>query len=211
MFYLEQSIQVVAKCHEGIFLGIEDGSKVAVVGTPHGTVSARSIRRVPKEDSGDGMLFNSIRGLPWDLQLGVERQIVNRVQLDVRAAVPEAQAPPPTAGEQLPRRVYIRRAVELARYGYTDQCIGCQHAKLGLKSADHSEECRARVVRHMTTDDDFSQRVQFAQQRIVDTVPSEAQAGEGDSVPEPARKKVRFAEQVEEQTPEDTATRFHRT
>ena len=50
-----------------------------------------------------------------------EREMVNRVQLDIRAAVPEAQAPPPTTGEQLPRRVYIRRAVELARYGYTDQ------------------------------------------------------------------------------------------
>ena len=65
---------------------------------------ARSIRRVPKEDSGDGLLFNSIKGVPWDLQLGEvrererERVIVNRVQLDVRAAVPEAQAPPPTTG-----------------------------------------------------------------------------------------------------------------
>ena len=31
-------------------------------------------------------------------------------------------------------------------------------------------------------------------------------AGEQDSVPEPARKKVRFAERVEEQTPEGTVT-----
>ena len=66
---------------------------------------------------------------------------MNRVQLDVRAAVPEAQAPPLTTGEQLPRRVYIRRSVELAWYGSMDKCIGCQHATLGLKSADHSEEC----------------------------------------------------------------------
>ena len=99
---------------------------------------------------------------------------MNRVQLDVRAAVPEAQAPPPTTGEQLSRRVYIRRAVELARCGYVDQCIGCRHAKLGLKPADHSEECCARIVRHMTADADPSQRAQVAQQRIVDTVPSEA-------------------------------------
>ena len=72
---------------------------------------------------------------------------MNRVQLDVQAAIPEREAPPPTTGEQLPRRVYIRRAVELAKYGYTDKCIGCQHAKLGLKPADHNEECRARIVR----------------------------------------------------------------
>ena len=36
----------------------QDESEVAVVGTPHGIVFSRSIRRVPKEDSGDGMLFN---------------------------------------------------------------------------------------------------------------------------------------------------------
>ena len=46
--------------------------------------------------------------------------------------------------------------MELARYGYTGKCIGCRHARLGLKPADHGEECRARIVRHMTADDDLS-------------------------------------------------------
>ena len=41
----------------------------------------------------------------------------------------------------------------IGKYGYTDRCIGCQHARLGLKPADHSEECRARIVRHMIADD----------------------------------------------------------
>ena len=71
VFYLEQSkrkVQVETKWHEGIFLGIKDESEIAVVGTPHGIVFSRSIRRVPKEDSGDGVLFNSIRGAPWELQ-----------------------------------------------------------------------------------------------------------------------------------------------
>ena len=177
-----------------------------MVGTPHGIVFARSVPRVPKEDSGDGVLFNSIKGDPWDLQPGVEREIVNRVQLDVRASVPEAQAPTLTTVQQLPRTVYIRRSVGLARYGNTDQCIGCQHARLGLTPAHHSEECRARTVRHMTAHDDLSPRVQIAQQRIVETAPSEAHAGERDSAPELARKKVRFAERVEEQTAEVSVT-----
>ena len=108
----------------------------------------------------------------------------------------QREAPPPPVGEQLPRRVYIRRSVELARYGYTDRCIGWQHARLGLKRADHNEECRARIVRHMTADDNLNQRVQIAQDRIVETTPSEARTGERDPVPEPARK-VRFAERVD--------------
>ena len=87
------------------FLGIKDESGIAVVGTPQGIVFSRSIRRVPKEDSGDGMLFNSIRRAPWELQLRAEGGVVNRVQLDVQAAITERQAPPPTVGKQLPRRV----------------------------------------------------------------------------------------------------------
>ena len=59
--------------------------------------------------------------------------------------------------------------MELARYGYTDRCIGCQHARLGLKPADHNEECRARIVRHVTVDDNLNQRVQIAQDRTIET------------------------------------------
>ena len=142
-----------------------------MVGTPHGIVFSRSVRRVPKEDSGDGMLFNSIRGARWELQPRAEGVVANRVQLDVHAAVLEREAPPSTAGEQLPRRVYIRRSVELARYGFTDRCIGCQHARLGLKPTDHDEECRARIVRNMTVDDNLNQRVQIARDRTVEATP----------------------------------------
>ena len=78
----------------------------------------------------------------------------------------------------------------LASYGYTDRCVGCQHARLGMKPADHSEECRTRIVRHMIADDDFNQRIQLAQDRIVETAPLEARTGERDSVPERARKKA---------------------
>ena len=39
---------------------------------------------------------------------------MNRAQLDVQAAIPEREAPPLKVGEQLPRRVYIRRG--MARY-----------------------------------------------------------------------------------------------
>ena len=56
----------------------------------------------------------------------------------------------------------------------------------------------------MTADDNLNQRVQIAQDRIVETAPPEAKTGERDPAPELARKKVRFAERVEGQTPEGT-------
>ena len=52
----------------------------------------------------------------------------------------------------------------------------------------------------MTADDKFNQRVQIAQDRTVEATPSEARIGERDLAPEPAIKKVRFEERVEEQT-----------
>ena len=54
----------------------------------------------------------------------------------------------------------------------------------------------------MTSDDNLNQRVKVAQDRTVEATPPEARTGERDPVPEPTRKKVRFAERVEEQTPE---------
>ena len=77
--------------------------------------------------------------------LELKKESRNRVQLDI----PEREAPPPTVGEQLPRRFYIRRSVELASCGYTDRCIGCQHARLVGIEADGSQrglpcqECQA--------------------------------------------------------------------
>ena len=158
--------------------------------TPYGIGFARSI-------------FNRIRGAPWDLQPGVEREreIVNRVQLDVKAAVPERQAPRLITGE-LPRRAHIRRSVELVSYGYTNQCIGCQHAKLGLKLTDHSEESCARIVRHMPADEALNQRVQIAQELLVDRAPQEVRTG--NTVQKPPQKNFRSEEQVEEQTSDGT-------
>ena len=89
---LEQSkrnVQVETKWHEVIFHGIKDESEIAVVETPHGVVFWRSIRKVPEKDSGDGMLFNSIRGAPWELQPRAEGGDMIRVQVDVQAAIPE--------------------------------------------------------------------------------------------------------------------------
>ena len=44
-----------------------------------------------------------------------------------------------------PRRIYIRRGIELQTFGYTDGCAGCDAAQANTDSNGHTEECRARL------------------------------------------------------------------
>ena len=112
------------------------------------------------------------------MQPRAEEGVMNRVQLDVQVTIQEREVPSSRVGEQLSRRVYNRRSVELTRYGYTDRGIGCQYARLGWKPTNHNEECRAGIVRRMTANDNHNQRVQIAQNRTVEATPSEARTGE---------------------------------
>jgi hypothetical protein len=49
----------------------------------------------------------------------------------------------------VPRQVYIRKNVELEKYGYTDFCRGCVAAALDQKAKPHTPECRARILEEM--------------------------------------------------------------
>ena len=57
--------------------------------------------------------------------------------------VPEDELPPRLPREReaevAPRRVYIRRNVELRKYGFTQGCRGCMAAETGHAPENHSE------------------------------------------------------------------------
>ena len=97
VFYLEQSkreVQVEAKWHEVIFLGIEDESEIAVIGMPHGTVHSKKHSHSSKRGFWIWSAVQQHQRSPCELQPRAEGGVVNRVQLDVQAAIPEA--PPPS-------------------------------------------------------------------------------------------------------------------
>ena len=79
----------------------------------------------------------------------------------------------PTTRASEARRVYIRRDVELARYGMTDGCQGCTAAHLGTTAMPHSEECRSRIMREMEIDKD--DRLEAANKRMLDAAASAQQ------------------------------------
>ena len=78
-----------------------------------------------------------------------------------------ADLPSPTNTKPArPRRVYIRNSVELARYGYTPGCIGCEAAMTQGLSRDHTEQCRTRIIQAMSSDADLSARLREAHERM---------------------------------------------
>ena len=50
------------------------------------------------------------------------------------------------------RRVYIRRDVEIRKYGVTIGCPGCMVITVGTTAQGHSDECRARIAQKMLED-----------------------------------------------------------
>ena len=68
------------------------------------------------------------------------------VKIVADKVVPDPLPPPAPAalGPVQPRRLYIRREVEIARYGGTEGFPGCLAAALNRTAVSHSAECRAR-------------------------------------------------------------------
>jgi hypothetical protein len=71
----------------------------------------------------------------------------------------------PGAPRYLPK-VYIRRRVELTKYGCTGGCRGCRYAQASSKqSRVHSEQCKKRIGEAMKRDRDGTVRVEESDRR----------------------------------------------
>lgn len=62
-----------------------------------------------------------------------------------------------------PRRVYIRRNIELKNYGYTEGCVGCEAVSAETKPIGHTEACRLRIEAAMLQD--AAERIEVARTR----------------------------------------------
>ena len=84
-----------------------------------------------------------------------------------------------------PRRVYIRKGVELLKYGYSVGCPGCDAARSNTAAKPHSEPCRLRLEQAMAADEAGAARVaQAATRRAAQAEP------EGEGAPASKRRAV---------------------
>ena len=153
----------------GIMLGRSDE---VVIGTAERVVKARIVHRMPAGQRGDAAYAKSIRGVPWQPNpaesaegepLGMaQARIVSvpMVAVENRPAVPVMEP-----RDYNVRRFYIRREVELAKYGFSDDCEGCRVAQVGAEAKPHSEGCRERIRQAMMSDDVGQQRFRAVEQQ----------------------------------------------
>ncbi|CAK0865658.1 unnamed protein product, partial [Prorocentrum cordatum] len=138
----------------GVFLGAIEKSSEMLVGYDGSVVRARSIRRRPPSQRADAALLRSIRGAPWMPTPDKPENVRIPTVIDEPPVDPAAQQPR-VVPEQVPaepRSVYIRRNVELAKYGFTDGCPGCLAARANASAKAHSSECRERIQQAMAND-----------------------------------------------------------
>ena len=184
-----------SRWQEGIFLGIFGagmGASDYAIGTPEGVQAGRAIKLLPVRDAWDSELLLAVRGLPWDRKR-VDRTI--RVVLPTPPGPPESALPPRPRDPEAPsaRRVYIRKDVEIKKYGVTVGCPGCIAISAGGPGRDHNEECRTRVEQLMREDADGggADRLAEAEARKKERQSKKDQAAEAemDDEDEPARRE----------------------
>ncbi|CAK0851548.1 unnamed protein product, partial [Prorocentrum cordatum] len=168
----------------GLYLGPTRRTGEVYVGTELGALRARTFKRLTVEQRADKDLLNSLVGKPWaPVPTDVEVDEVP-VAIEIRAPVPAPVAPLggplapiPEAGDLPPRAlrvgrppagpraVYIRKDVEIAKYGLSPGCYGCAAIHNGARAQAHSAECRARIEQAMQDDEEAKQRLEDARER----------------------------------------------
>ena len=154
----------------GVYVGLVDGADEVIVLTGEGYFKANAIRRPPEAQRGDRIFAESCKGLPWrgPEKSGDDAEVAVPC-LAAAPIVPEEELPPPQVGRPAagPRRVYVRREVELrpvagGGYGRADGCPGCSAAKAGKTAAACSDACRARIDRPTAQDAESNIRLEEA-------------------------------------------------
>lgn len=176
----KKKVQLEDKFSDGILVGLKEGTEELIVGTPAGCYVCRSVKRRSREDATDPVFFNSIRGTIRNMVPNGEPK-EPREPKEVKSSFdvqPVSVSLPPriVPDHSAPRRVYIRNSVELAKYGYSGACPGCEAAQSGLGKAGHNEECRTRIVAAMSQDPGLSERVREAHARVGQEEPESKKA-----------------------------------
>ncbi len=174
----KHATRLTEKFLPGVFAGLPDRGGDLVLLTPDGAVRARTLRRLPPGEQYDQELLATVRGTPWE---PVPGQNVSAIPISIRAD-PVTEDLPEREHESVPtaRRLYIRKDVEIAKYGYTPGCHGCRNLREDRPHVGHSEACRQRIEKAVMEGD------AAGRQRLTESLLRRAPADRPAAAAEPA-------------------------
>jgi hypothetical protein len=164
---------LAAKWDEGIFCALVESSNEYIIATMSGVVKSSNVKRMAKEHARDPVLFNSVCGVPWKLTpstlAGVRQEVGIQIKMDIKPVCGTLPEPLGLGAAAEPKRVYIRKDVELVKYGFTDGCRGCAAAALGERAVGHDETCRLRIERRILEEEEpaIRARLEAAKRRRI--------------------------------------------
>ena len=149
----------------GVWLGHTRDSNEAIVGTVDASVRAYAVKRMADDERWNAENIQQMQGLP---QQPDPKRPGLRVPIRITLGEEVTEVQPREVQkdvEPLPRRMGIT-ATELEKYGYTDNCPGCQAKRRGaVAKKGHSEACRKRIEELMKQDDN-DKKLQRTDERI---------------------------------------------
>ena len=131
--------------------------------TEDGLKIGKAVKRLPLEQRWNVTGWNSLKGLPWDLNpqiREVEHETPWEETQDSQMKQDEYPEPKPERNEE--KSFYVKRA-DVERYGPTQGCRGCVALSKGSSKQAHSEECRKRIMEQVAQNEsermkDFHER-----------------------------------------------------
>ena len=113
------------------------GTSEIFVGTSTGVVPPSAFKRLPLPNRYSLEILNTMQGVPWRARpsrplsaTDFEGEVTVGVQSDP-VLEPTLQSDPALGSKRKPARHYIRRDVELQKYGNSENCPGCAAALWG--------------------------------------------------------------------------------
>eukprot|EP00971_Amphidinium_carterae_P265594 5268867-Amphidinium_carterae.1 len=147
---------------DGVFLGVMDNANEQLVAVPAGVRRVRAVRRKSPDMRWIADAVAQVRHYPWkwEGEVGIEDK-------------PPPLSAPVVSGpvvvhlpETAPRRgLYIRKHVELKRFGCTANCPGCLSAATGGPQRPHTQECRQRIESAIEASGDVELQEHLARSR----------------------------------------------
>ena len=140
--------------HEGAWLGHARSSNEVLIGTLQGVVRAWAIKLKPEDEKWDADLIKNMKGTP-------AQPNPNKMGLNVPIRVTFDPTPPEFVEPQvqqrrvggMPRQMPIHHWM-LKKYGYTEDCKGCEQRRSGLGTRlPHNQPCRRRLEEAMAEDE----------------------------------------------------------